>query len=102
MDPNNQDTLNDGIVDGDRIFDLDVKCDKSDNGKLCPSIDIQLEGEQLESFSATKLDNDDPFLNEQIPGYLGNGYEFYVDGKFEKAQLSFELDASIINDNTCI
>lgn len=32
MDPNNQDTLNDGIVDGDRIFDLDVKCDKSDNG----------------------------------------------------------------------
>lgn len=51
MDPNNQDTLNDGIVDGDRIFDLDVKCDKSDNGKLCPSIDIQLEGEQLESFA---------------------------------------------------
>lgn len=101
MDPNNQDTLNDGIMDGDRIFDLDVKCDKSDNGKLCPSIDIQLEGEQLESFSTTKLDNDDPFLNEQIPGYLGNGYEFYVDGKFEKAQLSFELDESIINDNNC-
>lgn len=101
MDPNNQDTLNDGIKDGDRIFDLDVKCDKSDNGKLCPSIDIQLEGEQLESFSTTKLDNDDPFLNEQIPGYLGNGYEFYVDGKFQKAQLSFELDESIINDNSC-
>lgn len=101
MDPNNQDTLNDGIMDGDRIFDLDVKCDKSDNGKLCPSIDIQLEGEQLESFSTTKLDNGDPFLNEQIPGYLGNGYEFYVDGKFEKAQLSFELDESIINDNSC-
>lgn len=40
-------------------------------------------------------------MNEQIPGYLGNGYEFYVDGKFEKAQLSFELDESIINDNNC-
>ncbi len=101
MDPNNQDTLNDGIMDGDRIFDLDVKCNKSDNGKLSPSIDIQLQGEQLESFSTTKLDNNDPFLNNQIPGYLGNGYEFYVDGKFEKAQLSFKLDESITNDNSC-
>ena len=56
----------------------------------------------IRKFCTTKLDNDDPFLNEQIPGYLGNGYEFYVDGKFEKAQLSFELDESIINDNSCI
>lgn len=101
MNPNNQDTLNDGIMDGDRIFDLDVMCDKSDNGKLCPSIDITLQGEQLESFSTTKLDSDEPFLNEQMPGYLGNGYEFYVDGKFDKAQLSFKLDESIINDNSC-
>ena len=101
MNPNNQDTLDDGIMDGDRIFDLNIECEKSDNDKLSASISVQLEGKVIESLIAEKVDKDDPFLNENIPGYLGNAYEFYVDEGFEKAKLSFELDESITNDANC-
>jgi uncharacterized protein YegL len=100
MNPNDQDTLDDGVMDGDRKFDLNITCDKSDNGLVTPEIEVSLPGGQLESFETEKLSNNDPFLNDQIPGYLGNGYEFYVDGNIKKAVLSFALDDKIKNDTS--
>lgn len=36
-----------------------------------------------------------------IPGYLGNAYDFYVDGDFDSAILNFDYDETlgVIGDN---
>ena len=100
MNPNDRDTLDDGILDGNREFSVTVACEASDNGLVAPSLDITLVGNQIESLSTIKLEDDDPFLNSDIPGYLSNGYEFLLDGTFVSAKLSFSLDESILNDSS--
>ena len=75
MNPNDRDSLDDGILDGNREFSITVACEASDNGLAVPNLDITLTGNQIDSLSTIKLEDDDPFLNSDIPGYLSNGYE---------------------------
>ena len=98
MNPNDQDTLDDGLMDGDRIFEIVCKGDASDNEEIIPHISIELYGKQVDSLSITKIEDNDNFLNSSMPGYIANGYDFYVDGTFEEATLSFEVSESILND----
>ena len=100
MNPNDRDTLDDGILDGSREFSITVACEASDNGLVVPSLDITLEGNQIDGLSTIKLEDDDPFLNSDIPGYLSNGYEFLMEGSFDSAKLSFSLDESVLNDSS--
>lgn len=37
-----------------------------------------------------------------MPGYIANGYDFYVDGTFEEAILSFEVSQSLLNDEDVV
>lgn len=100
MNPNDRDTLDDGVLDGDRMFSITVTCESSDNGLVSPNLDITLAGKQIDSLSTIKLEDDDPFLNSDVPGYLSNAYEFLLDGTFDSAKLSFSIDDSIINDSS--
>ena len=100
MNPNDRDTLDDGILDGNREFSITTACEVSDNGLVVPSLDITLAGNQIESLSTIKLEDDDPFLNSDIPGYLSNGYEFLMEGSFDSAKLSFSLDESVLKDSS--
>ena len=100
MNPNDRDSLDDGILDGNREFSITVACEASDNGLAVPNLDITLTGNQIDSLSTIKLEDDDPFLNSDIPGYLSNGYEFLLDGTFVSAKLSFSLDESVLNDSS--
>ncbi len=76
MNPNDRDSLDDGILDGNREFSITVACEASDNGLAVPNLDITLTGNQIDSLSTIKLEDDDPFLNSDIPGYLSNGMNF--------------------------
>lgn len=98
MDPFNTDTLNNGILDGDRVYDVKIEGECSDNNSVQPTITVELEGNQIHSLSIEKVDSSDTFLNEEIPGYIGNAFECTVDGEFEKAVLSFELDEDLFED----
>ena len=98
MSPNNPDTLNDGILDGDREFSVKKSGPTSDNDSVDVSIDIDLKGNQIESFIIEKVDSDDIFLNMDIPGYIGNAYDFTVDGEFDSATVSFNLAQSLFED----
>lgn len=100
MDPNNPDTLDDGILDGHRRFDVILNGDKSDNGEIQPFLQINLEGRQIESLSINKIDNSDVMLNSAIPGYLGNAYDLNVEGAFSTAKLSFNLGENPPDDAT--
>lgn len=97
MNPLNPITLNDGILDGNRDFTVLVSGDTSDNGIISLSLEINLKGKQIQTLSIKKIDNSDLFLNSSVPGYIGNAYEFNVDGSFSKATLTFELDENLLS-----
>lgn len=99
MAPGNPDTLNDGILDGDRFFTVTKTSDDWNEGDAVkPILEIVLQGKQIESLLIEKVDENDPFLNAGIPGYIGNAYDFSVDGTFAEAVLTFEFDPGLLDD----
>jgi hypothetical protein len=99
MNPGNPDTLNDGILDGDRFFTFTKTSDDWNEGDAVkPILEIVLQGKQIESLLIEKVDENDPFLNAGIPGYIGNAYDFSVDGTFAEAVLTFEFDPGLLDD----
>jgi hypothetical protein len=98
MNPTNPDTLGDGILDGDRIFTVEMSGKKSNNGGITPHLMIELQGKQIESLTIDQVSGDDFFLNPDIPGWVGNAFDFNVDGTFDTATLTYEFDPSLWND----
>ena len=100
MNPTNPSTLNDGILDGDRIFTV-----KEDSGQwnagdaVKPSLEVQVQGKYISSFSANinKINSNDAFLNSGIPGYIGNAYAFTVNGTLSSASVSYEVSADLFS-----
>jgi Mg-chelatase subunit ChlD len=73
-----------------------------ENTPIVASTTITLDGEQVGSLEVTPITMEDEYLlSPIIPGYLGNAYDFSVDGTFENADISFEYDTSlgVIGDN---
>lgn len=98
MEPTNPDTLNDGILDGNRIFNITSE-DISDNGDVKMFISVDLQGKNINSFTSERVSEDDYFLNPEIPGYLGNAFDFNVNGTFSKATLTYELDEELFDSS---
>ena len=98
MNPRKSSSLSDGILDGDRSFNVSYESDESDSKNVKAKLELDLKGNQIESLSVTKI-TEDNFLNESIPGYIGNAYDLNVDGSFSGAKLTFELDKSLFNDS---
>lgn len=92
-----KDTDNDGILDGDEIFKTKLSAQGVNlDEKAKPSLDLDLKGNQIESLNITKIDKNDSFLSSDIPGFIGSGYEFKVDGTFTSAKLTFEFDNALL------
>ena len=45
-----------------------------------------------------KADDNPTLFPDDMPGYIGEAYDFYVDGTFDKATVSFEFDKSLLAD----
>lgn len=97
LDPLKEDTDGDGVLDGKEKCEIsrEIKEDVS----VKATIDLSLNAAQVNSFSMDVVDNDDIFLGEQLPGYLGEAYNFDLDGDFASATLSMEYDESLVTDN---
>lgn len=100
MKPSDPDTLNDNTLDGDRLFEISVDADTSDNSVVTPKLTVKISGKQIQTLSFEKVDNSDVFLNNTIPGYIGNAYDLNVEGNFDTALLSFELDQNLFDNNS--
>lgn len=99
MNPLVSDTLGDGIPDGERLFDVSMEGESSDNGSIKPVLSMELQGKQIDSLSIDKVESSNYFLNENIPGYIGNAFELRVEGAFEEAVVTFEIDESLWEEN---
>ena len=99
MIPTNPDTLNDGILDGDRLFDVVLEnSDAYGEYGLLASVKIPLLGKQIQTLNVKKVDTTDVFLSEQVPGFIGNAFDYTVDGDFESAEISFTFPEELFSD----
>ena len=92
------DTDGDGALDGkeielgtnplvaDKTFNISMESDDEDTVKA--SVSIGLSGEQIDTLSVEKFENDFLFP-ENMPGYIGSAYDFSVEGDFESAIINF-------------
>ncbi|MDR0296128.1 MAG: VWA domain-containing protein [Prevotellaceae bacterium] len=103
MDPKNPDTLGDGILDGDRIFTFEASSEDTEEGdRVKPSLIIELQGKLIETLAIKKVRDDDMFLSKWVPGYIGNAFDFRLNGDFESALLTFEFDSTLLDDSNFI
>ena len=106
-EPLKYDTDEDGVSDGKEIelgtnplvfessFDVCVYADSEDTVKV--SVETTLPGEQVETLSVEKYENEFYFPTN-MPGYIGGAYDFQVDGNFDSATINFEFDESLLKD----
>lgn len=62
------------------------------------SVDIELDGSQVETLDIEKNTNDTLFP-DTIPGYIGGAYDFSVEGTFSNAIVSFAFDEKLANED---
>lgn len=104
-DPLKADNDGDGAEDAAEIrfgFDPLVRNDSFDataeaEGKVTATARLTVNGEQLNTLSV-KADDNPTLFPDDMPGYIGEAYDFYVDGTFDKATVSFEFDKSLLAD----
>lgn len=99
LNPLDKDSDSDGISDGKETYNI-VKIAEGDHTdqNVSPKIEMELAGNQISTLSITKIDDTDMFLSKNIPGFIGCGYDFNVEGDFEKAKITFDFDESLLND----
>ena len=105
--PTDPDTDGDGASDGKEIamgfdplapnYSFDISTPPVvDNGStpdtVTPTIDIQLNGAQVDSLVIER----DEFFSKDTLGYLGDAYKYEVDGDFGSATIGFEFDTTML------
>lgn len=98
MDPLNSDTDQDGILDADET--ITAKCQTQEEREsrwMQPSVTIEAPASQAASVEIRPVE-DSMFLNASLPGYLGSAVDFSMDGAFDSAELTFELDTSFMEE----
>lgn len=107
--PDDKDTDKDGVTDGkeleistnplvaEKMFDITVIAQEEDSVKV--SVSTSLSGNQVESLSVHRFENDCLFPTT-MPGYIGGAYDFSVEGTFSSATLRFEFNECLLGDET--
>lgn len=105
--PLSKDTDGDGVSDSKEIeygtnplvyedkFEVSYNADGEDTVKA--SVDIVLNGTQVDSLAVEKVDNEFLFP-VNMPGYIGGAYDFSVDGTFDKATIKFEFNEDLLEN----
>lgn len=101
FDPLNPDTNNNGILDGDETVNvvLDAAPGEADSNAT-PRLIMDIKGKELGKVSISNLRESNPYLNEDLPGYVGAPFEFSAPFEFERVKLVYTFDLSLLNDPT--
>lgn len=94
-DPYDIDTDDNGIMDGDELFTI-TKTSKNDDSAVSVELTMTIPGRNISSLSIDTTSEDDVFLPSIMPGYIGNGYDFYVDCEFDEATMKFTFDNDLL------
>lgn len=106
-DPLNKDTDGDGASDGREIsigtdplianesFPSTATCD-GNHDITGVSVTTELAGNQVGTLAINQNESD--FFPDKMPGYVGNAYDFSVNGEISSATLQFSFDKSLLDD----
>lgn len=62
-------------------------------------VEVSLKGEQAETISVEKVKRSENYMvRATLPGYMGDAYEFTVEGEIEQATLSFAYDVELYGE----
>ena len=101
LNPLKKDSKGDGINDGDRKFSKTIKSDKGNvDPNIVPTITTELPANKLNSFYLYKIDDDHPVLNKNLPGYLGNAYEFKAGLPIGSADVTFDINPTLLTPDS--
>jgi alpha-tubulin suppressor-like RCC1 family protein len=70
--------------------------DADEDDVVLPSVTIDAAGQDITSIRVEKVPDYDTFLGDDTPGWIGNAFEFSINGQFENGTISFEYDPSAI------
>lgn len=63
---------------------------------VVPSVKLDLVDGNIDSLNIDPVSSyDNPYINPSVAGYLGEAYNFSVDGKFNSAEMTFKYDESL-------
>ncbi len=109
-DPLNADTDEDGLEDGwevkigsdplipEKDFIGTVTAASFEGQLTVPTVSAEgLSGDQVTSLSINRVAQGE-LADSEIPGFLDCGYEFYVNGTFDTARITFTYDESLLED----
>ncbi|MGO5092402.1 Mbeg1-like protein [Clostridium sp. LCP25S3_F10] len=97
-DPLNPDSDGDGIKDGDEVFTSNIGVGSLDKDeKVDPSVKMNLKGKSIGTVSISNVAKVNPYLNKNIPGYIGAPFEFVSPEKFDSAKITFTVDKGLFN-----
>ena len=112
--PLKKDTDDDKVSDGTEIklhtdplvsqttFHVTAKSNSQDKQtKVTASVSLTLSGEQAETLTVGKIANNTLFP-ENMPGYIGEAYDFHVDGTFDKATISFTFPEELLKQENFV
>lgn len=102
-DPLLDDTDGDGVTDGYEVeLGTDPKTAEASftvtQGQGTASVDVELAGQQVQTLTVQPVDNQSLFP-DSIPGYLGQAYNFEVEGEFATADISFRFDPESLSED---
>ncbi|WP_318507007.1 VWA domain-containing protein [Bacillus sp. T3] len=95
FNPLKKDTNDNGILDSDEVgeFTTEVPLIEKDD-HVTPSVSITSKAIDAATTSITNLEGVDSFLSEEIPGYMGAGFDFTTEVEFDEAAMTFQYDES--------
>ncbi len=100
LDPNNPDTDGDGILDGEEHFNIVKDYNEEFKGStVIPSLDIELEGYQLDSLKVYQASEENIYTSKDIPGFIGNAYDFRVIDDITEGTITFKYEQKLRSNN---
>lgn len=102
-DPLSDDSDGDGVTDG---YEVDLgTAPKTPEDSFAvtqtqgtASVDVELAGQQVQTLTIQPV-NSETLFPESMPGYLGQAYDFRVEGEFETADISFCFDSEALSED---
>ncbi|WP_052380355.1 cellulose binding domain-containing protein [Paenibacillus camerounensis] len=100
-DPKAADTDQDGIKDGDEQISVQVEVAEADkDAQVEASATVETSGANAGLISITNAGDGNPYLNAEVPGYIGAPYEFRSAGTFDTATIQFTVSPDKFADSS--
>lgn len=78
-----------GVKDGEEFFTTNIGINSLEKDeKVEPSIEMSLKGKNIDTVSISNVGNANPYLNKNIPGYIGAPFQFFSKEAFDNAKMT--------------